>query len=143
MAQGYGYGLGRVFNVVPAASGIHIPLTHADAVSFVTFEADGSTIITLTESIDGASEQALAVITKAWKAPGVGGTWTAVTQAAAATFDLADDTVNDAAVITVWGSQLSDGFNCVEATTDGGIIIAITHDLTMKRAPENLPSNVA
>ena len=32
-------GLGRVFNVIPAASGVHIPLTNASAVSFVTFEA--------------------------------------------------------------------------------------------------------
>lgn len=136
-------GLGRVFNVVPAASGVHIPLKHATAVSFVTYEDDGSTIITIKESVAGASEQNLAVITRAAKAPGVGGTWTEVTQAAAATFDLNDDTTNDATVITISAEQLSDGFDSVEATVDGGICIAIIHDLSQQRRPNNLPRNVA
>lgn len=135
-------GLGRVFNVVPAASGIHIPLKHATAVSFVTYEDDGSTIITIKESISGASEQNLAVIDLIHKAPGVGGTWTKVTQAAAATYDLSDDTTNDATVITVNAESLSDGYNCVEATVDGGICVAIIHDLVNQRTPANLPRNV-
>lgn len=136
-------GLGRVFNVIPAASGVHIPLTNATAVSFVTYEDDGSTILTLKESINGQSEQDLPVIDHYHKAPGVGGTWTLVTQAAAASLDLSDDTVNDATVITVSADQLSDGYNCVEATVDGGICVAIVHDLTQRRKPTNLPSNVA
>lgn len=136
-------GLGRVFNVIPAASGVHIPLTNATAVSFVTYEDDGSTILTLKESINGQSEQDLPIIDHYHKAPGVGGTWTLVTQAAAASLDLSDDTVNDATVITVSADQLSDGYNCVEATVDGGICVAIVHDLTQRRKPTNLPSNVA
>jgi hypothetical protein len=135
-------GLGRVFNVVPAASGVHIPLTRAQAVSFVTYEDDGSTILTLKESIDGASEANLAVMTRYHKGPGVGGTWTLVTQAAGATYDLADDTTNDATVVTVRGEQLSAGFNCVEATVDGGICVAIIHDLNEMRAPAKLPTSV-
>lgn len=135
-------GLGRVFNVIPAASGVHIPMKDAAAVSFVTYEDDGSTILTLKESIDGASEQNLAVITRFHKAPGVGGTWTLVTQSAGATFDLADDTTNDAAVVTVRAAQLSDGYNCLEATVDGGICVAIVHDLLVQRDPANLATNV-
>lgn len=135
--------LGNILNVIPAASGVHIPLTHADAVTFVTYEDDGTTILTFKQSIDGASEANLAVITTAHKAPGVGGTWTAVTQAAATTFNLASDTTNDCAVVTVHANQLSDGYNCVECTTDGGICIAIIHDLTMKRKPSRLPTNKA
>lgn len=135
-------GLGRVFNVVPAASGVHIPLTRAQAVSFVTYEDDGSTIITIKESVSGASEQNLAVIERVHKGPGIGGTWTKVTQAAAATYDLADDTTNDATVTTIEGTWLSDGFNCVEATVDGGICVAIIHDLNVQRAPANLASSV-
>lgn len=135
-------GLGRVFNVVPAASGVHIPLKSARAVSFVTYEDDGSTIITIKESVDGASEQNLAVIDLIHKGPGVGGTWTKVTQTAAATYDLSDDTTNDATVITVHAESLSDGFNCVEATVDGGICIAVIHDLVHERTPANLPRNV-
>lgn len=135
-------GLGNVFNVVPAASGVHVKLRDAEAVSFVTYEDDGSTIITLKESIDGASEQNLAVITRVHKGPGIGGTWTKVTQAAAATYDLADDTTNDAVVLTVRADQLSAGYNCVEATVDGGICVAVLHDLSTRRDPELLRSTV-
>lgn len=135
--------LGNILNVIPAASGVHIPLTHADAVTFVTYEDDGSTILTFKQSIDGASEANLAVITQVHKGPGVGGTWTEVTQAAATTYDLADDTTNDAVVATVHAAQLSDGYNCVECTVDGGICIAIIHDLAMRRDPTKLPTNKA
>lgn len=135
--------LGNILNVIPAASGVHIPLTHADAVTFVTYEDDGSTILTFKQSIAGASEADLAVITKVHKGPGVGGTWTEVTQAAATTYDLTDDTTNDAVVVTVHAAQLSDGYNCVECTVDGGICIAIIHDLAMRRDPTKLPTNKA
>ncbi|HZN70572.1 MAG TPA: hypothetical protein VFC00_02645 [Micromonosporaceae bacterium] len=135
------YGLGRVFNVIPAASGVHIPLTNASAVSFVTYEDDGSTIATIKESIDGASEQALDVTNYPFKAPGIGGTWTAMAEQDD-TLDLGDDTTNDCMVFTVHASQLTDGFNCVEVTVDGGILIAILHDLTVQRYPANLASNL-
>lgn len=141
MAQ-TGLGLGRVFNVIPAASGVQIPLTNAGAVSFVTFEDDGSTIITIEESIDGASSQNLAVVDLAYKGPGIGGTWTKITQTAAATLDLADDTTNDASVITIRGRELTDGYNTVEATVDGGICVAIIHDLYHQVAPEDLASSI-
>lgn len=134
-------GLGRVFNVIPAASGVHIPLTDASAVSFVTFEDDGSTIATIKESIDGGSEQALDVDVHPFKGPGVGGTWTAMAEQDD-TLDLGDDTTNDAMVFTIHASQLSDGFNSVEVTVDGGICVAILHDLNVQRDPANLKSSV-
>ncbi|MDQ7910252.1 hypothetical protein RB614_37740 [Phytohabitans sp. ZYX-F-186] len=136
-------GLGRVFNVVAQASGIHIPLKDAAGITFVCFEDDGSQIITLKESIDGQSEQNLAKITKLYKGPGVGGTWTKVTQAASHTFDLTDDTTNDTVVLYVGADMLSAGYNCVELTNDGGNpVIAIVHDLLVQRAPENLARSV-
>lgn len=134
-------GLGRVFNVVPAASGVHIPLKGASAISFVTYEDDGSTIATIKESIDGASEQALDCNVSPHKAPGIGGTWTAMAEQDD-TLDLSDDTTNDAMVFTVDAAQLSAGFNCVEVTVDGGICVAILHDLNVQRTPANLASNV-
>lgn len=140
-----GLGLGRVFNVVAAASGVPIPLNRASAVTFISYEDDGSTIITLTESQDSSAtgEQALAIIDRVHKGPGVGGTWTEVTQAAAGTYDLADDTTNDSVALTVRGDQLSAGYDYVEATVDGGICIAIIHDLNEARDPANLPSSIA
>ncbi len=137
----YARGLGRVFNVVPAASGVHIPLRDAAAVSFVTYEDDGSTIATIKESIDGASEQALDCDVYPHKAPGLGRTWTAMAEQDD-TLDLGDDTTNDAMCFTITADQLSDGFNCVEVTVDGGILVAIIHDLLVQRKPANLRTNV-
>lgn len=134
-------GLGRVFNVVPAASGVHIPLRHCDAVTFVTYEDDGSTIATIKESIAGESEQALDVDVRPHKAPGIGGTWTAMAEQDD-TLDLGDDTTNDSMAFTIHNSQLSTGYDCVEVTVDGGICIAILHDLSQQRTPANLPTNV-
>jgi len=135
-------GLGRVFNVIPSASGVHIPLTHANAVSFVTYEDDGTTIATIKESIDGQSEQALDCDVYPHKAPGIGGTWTAMAEQDD-TLALGGDATNDCMVFTVGADQLSDGYNCVEVTVDGGILVAIVHDLTQQRKPANLPKNVA
>jgi hypothetical protein len=136
-------GLGRVFNIIHEANGVHIYLRDGEAVTFSTFEDDGSQIVTLNESIAGASEQNLVVIDKIYKGPGIGGTWTKVTQTAAATYDNADDTTNDAVVFTVHASQLSDTFNCVELTNDGAAgVVAIVHDLNVQRDPANLRSSV-
>jgi len=139
-----GAGLGRGFNGIAAASGVHIPLTRAEAVSFVTYEDDGSTIATIKESISGASEQALDCNVYPHKAPGVGGTWTAMAEQDD-TLDLGvsgDDATNDSMVFTVRGDQLSAGFNCVEVTVDGGICMAFVHDLNVQRKPSNLASNI-
>lgn len=134
-------GLGRVFNVVAAASGVHIPLKQGLAVSFVTYEDDGTTIATIKESIDGASEQALDCDVYPHKAPGIGGTWTAMAEQDD-TLDLGSDATNDMMVFTVGHEQLSDGYNCVEVTVDGGICVAIIHDLLVQRKPANLAKNV-
>jgi hypothetical protein len=137
-------GLGRVFNVVAAASGVTIPMKDCGAVSFVTYEDDGSTILTLTE-VDSSgveSEQALAAIARVHKGPGSGGTWTEVTQTAASTYDLSDDGTNDAVVYTVYASQLSDGYDSVQCTVDGGICIAFMHDLMSQRAGNLLATNI-
>jgi len=134
-------GLGRIFNVVHEASGVHIPLKDAQGVTFVSFLAAGTQALTLKESIDGDSEQNLAVIDKVYKAPGIGGTWTKVTQTAAATYTHADAT-NDMCVVYVGADQLSDTFNSVEMTAATGTCFAVIHDLAVQRVPENLATNV-
>ena len=134
-------GLGRVYNVVAAASGVHIPLTNATAVSFVTYLDAGTQVATIKESVDGASEQALDCNVYPHKGPGVGCTWTAMAEQDD-TLDLGTDATNDCMVFTVDASQLSDGFNCVEVTVSGGICVAIVHDLVQQRKPANLPRNV-
>lgn len=134
-------GLGRLFNTVAAASGIHIPMDACTGITFVSFLDAGNQTVTLRESKDGASEQLLPAITKYYKAPGVGGTWTRVDMAAGSAITLADAT-NDAIAIFVSAAQLSDGFNCLELTASSGTCYAIMHDLRVKRAPENLARTV-
>src|SRR5215204_1902315 len=87
--------LGRIVNVVHEASGVHIPLKSAQGVMYVSYLDAGTQSGTLKESILGASEQNLAVIDEYFKCPGIGGTWTRVTQAAAATVNLTTDATND------------------------------------------------
>jgi hypothetical protein len=134
--------LGRVGNVVVAATGVHIPLTDCNAVTWACFLDAGTQSITLKESIDGASEQNLAVIDRLYKGPGIGGTWTLVTQTAAATFDLTTDATNDCFVFTVGAEQLSAGFNCLEVTQSSGTCVAITHDLKVQRDAAALVTSV-
>lgn len=136
-------GLGRLFNVVYSASGKHIDLSNAQGVTFLSFLDAGTQSVTLKESVSGASEQNLAVIDKLYKTPNAGGTWTKVTQTAAATYDHSTDATNDVIAFYVDASDLSDGFNCVEATFATGTCVAIVHDLHRQRAPENLASVVA
>jgi len=138
-----GVGLGRVFNVVPAASGVTIPLTRAGAVSFVTYEDDGSTIATITQvdSTGVNSEIALDVTNYPYKGPGIGGTWTAMAEQDD-TLDLGDDTTNDAMVFVVRADQLANGYDGVQVTVDGGICVALVHDLNVQRKPSNLSSNI-
>ena len=137
-------GLGDLFNVVAVASGVHIPLQgRAEAVSFLVYAAAGDQAVTLKESIDGASEQNLAVIDTIWEAPGTGGTWTKTTQTAAATYTHSDAT-NDLIVITVYADQLSDTFDSLELTVTGTspVTFALIHGLNYKHDPATLPTNI-
>ncbi len=136
-------GLGSTFNVIAAASSITVPLTRASSVSFVTFEADGTTIATITEvdSTGTNAEQALDVTNNPHKAPGVGGSWTALAEQDD-TLDLGADATNDSMVFSVHASQLSDGYDGVQVTTDGGILMAFITDLVEQKDPPNLTSNI-
>jgi len=134
-------GLGRVFNVVHEASGVHIPLSGASAISYVTFVAAGNQVATIKSSIDGASEAALDCDVYPHKAPGVGGTWTAMAEQDD-TLDLGADATNDCMVFTIDAEQLPDGHNCVEVTVSTGTCIAFLHDLKVQRKPSNLATTL-
>lgn len=142
--------LGRILNVIPKASGIHVSLKDASGVTFVCYEDGGAQAIAIKESIAGDGEQALAVVTELYCGNGVGGVWTRETtdeNGALGTGDAAilkkDATLFDAAVFYIGADELSDGFDSVEVTIDdlaNGRCIAIVHDLLVQRAPENLPA---
>jgi hypothetical protein len=141
--------LGRLFNVVPVATGKHVSLKNASGVTFVCYEDGGAQAITIKESIAGQSEQALATVTKLYASDGVGGVWTRETTDANGdisggdgTLVKKDTTAFDCAAIYIGADELSDGFDSVEVTIDGaGLCIAIVHDLEVQRTPANLPAS--
>jgi len=139
--------LGEAGNVIPVATGVPIPLRDYGAVTFVTYEDDGSTILTLTQHTAVAGvpgvETALGVTNASHKAPGIGGTWVAGPAGVAGVYDLADDTTNDALCVTVRADQLSDDNVFIEATPDAGLCIAILHDPVHRLDPTTLLSNIA
>lgn len=130
-----GNGLGRVFNVVAVADGVYVNLKAGEAVTFVMYKSGGDTI-TVSESATASGGAALAKITDIFTGDGVGGVWTRVSQAAASSYASAADCT----VVTINAEQLSDGKTFVKAaSTSTGTIVALVHDLKVKRAPENLP----
>jgi hypothetical protein len=134
--------LGRIFNVVPVASGVHIKMNLATGVTFVVYEVLGTTSITVQESIAGASAQNL-TRTRYATSNGVGTSqvWTSRTQAASATVSKADATDQNCVVFHVWGPELSAGFDCVKCVVDGSATcMAILHDLNFQYTPANLPT---
>lgn len=133
-------GLGRIFNVVPAADGVFIPMDRGAAVTFVGYLAAGDTF-TVQEATSGAGAGAtnLATVTQYYTSNGLGGVWAKQTQAAAATVVIAGTAGLDACVFTIESTELSDGFTHVNCTSTGdGIVVALVHDLYVQRAPQNL-----
>jgi hypothetical protein len=134
-------GLGRVFNVIPVADDVLVPMKKGTAVSFVCYLDAGDTY-TVSE-YNGTTTQVLACVDHYFKGSGVGGAWTEVTLTANSAFTLSGAANNDAAVFTVHASQLSDGYTHVKcASTSTGTVVAILHDLTEKRYPGNLAALV-
>ncbi|MFE1192923.1 hypothetical protein ACFW6E_08995 [Streptomyces olivaceoviridis] len=141
--------LGRLFNSTPAADGVWIALKGAAAgVDFSCYLAGavGDTY-TLQEAKDnsGTGAQNLAVITEYHTSTGNGSdAWTRRTQAAAATVTTAAAATQNAMVVAVEGTSLSDGYRYVKLTSTGaGTVNAITRDLLAQRAPQNLPATGA
>ncbi|GGQ83796.1 hypothetical protein [Streptomyces flaveolus] len=140
--------LGRIFNTTPAADGVWIALKGAAGVTFACYLAGGvGDTYTLQEARDasGTGAQNLAVVTEYHTSTGNGSdTWTRRTQAAAATVVTAASATQNAAVVEVEGTSLSDGYKYVKITSTGnGTVNAITRDLMAGRAPANLPATGA
>lgn len=137
--------LGREFNVTPAADNVWISLSDAGGATFSCFLAGalGDTY-TLTQATDaaGTGAKALACITEYHTNTGNGtDAWTRRTQSAAGTVVAAAAATQNAVVIEVEGTALDDNFGFVRlASTGAGTVTALTRDLSVQRAPENLPA---
>lgn len=142
-------GLGTDFNIVALASGVHISLKDASGVTFICYEDGGAQAITIKESVAGASEAALEVVTELYAASGIAAqVWTRETTDANGALGDGDASIVkkdteafDTAVFYIGAAELSAGFDSVEVSIDGaGICIAIVHGLKTQRAPQNLPT---
>ncbi|MFE2911251.1 hypothetical protein [Kitasatospora indigofera] len=138
-------GLGAGFNSSPAADGVWINLKDAGAIAFLCYLAGAAgDTYTLQEAKDsgGTGAQNLAVITEYHTNTGnASDAWTRRTQAAAATVVTAAAATQNAMVVEVMGTSLSDTYKFVKLTSTGaGTVNALTHDLMTQRAAANLPS---
>lgn len=141
--------LGRLINTTPAADGVWIALKGAAAgITFSCYLAGAAgDTYTLQEAKDsgGTGAQNLACIAEYHTCTGNGSdAWTRRTQAAAAAVTTAAAATQNAAVIEVEGTSLSDGYRYVKLTSTGaGTVNALTRDLIAQRAPANLPATGA
>lgn len=136
-------GLGNVFNVIAVADGVAFSLKDAEAVTFVCYLDAGDTFTVQEGQAAFANNQDLDVIDHYYTSSGVGGAWTKQTQVADAAVTISGAANLDCAVFTVFADQLSDGYEEVDCTsTSTGTVVAILHDLSVKRAAQNLPALV-
>lgn len=135
-------GLGRLFNILPVADDVYVPLRDCGGVTFVGVLAAGDTW-TLTEASDaaGTGAAALATIDRYVVSATVGAVWQELTQTAAST--VVTTSSQDVVVIHVAGAELSSGKDWVKlASTSTGTVMAILHDLDVQRAPAKLAALV-
>ncbi|MFB7440248.1 hypothetical protein ACFC01_18125 [Streptomyces mirabilis] len=141
--------LGRLVNTTPAADGVWIALKGAAAgVTFSCYLGGAvGDVYTLQEAKDnaGTGAQNLAIVTEYHTCTGNGSdAWTRRTQAAGATVTTAAAATQNAMVVEVEGTSLSDTYKYVKLTSTGaGTVNALTRDLLAQRAPANLPATGA
>jgi hypothetical protein len=142
--------LGRLINTTPAADGKWIALKGAAAgVDFSCYLAGAvGDVYTLQEAKDsaGTGAQNLVVFSEWHTSTGDGSdAWTRRTQSPAlATVTTAAAATQNAMVVAVEGTSLSDGYKYVKLTSTGaGTVNAITRDLLAQRKPDNLPATGA
>lgn len=134
----YMEGLGRVFNVVPIAAGQGISLKGASAVTFVCTGNDTFTL-TVASTFGGAYATPGNIITRKYTNTATNGTgvWVAATQSGSNAVTIASGSV----AFTVGQSQLTDPAAYLKVSVGAsGLVLAIVHDLKVRRAPANLPA---
>ncbi len=130
--------LGRVFDVVPIASGVYISMINCSGITFVCTGADTFSVKEAKTSGGGSNQAVGNVITQYYQNTSTAGAagWTLQTQSAAATVVQGSAYTT---VIEIFADMLDDGFDYVYCHAAGaGLVTAITHDLTVQRKPANL-----
>jgi len=129
-------GLGRLFNLATSAttSEARVNLKNAAGVTFVLIGAtSGDATIEEHDAATSGDSNDLAVITRYHRQNN--GLWTAVTQAAAATFTAG---TGGLAACYIPATALSAGYKWVSATHASGSFVYVIHDLNVQRDPASL-----
>jgi hypothetical protein len=142
-------GLGRVIDVVGAASGNMISMKNASAVSFICYATS-----TTTTSLTVVAAKTYGGGTTTWTpANGFGqpafwyqntahdGTaaWTKVTASWSSQVLTIGATSGYMSVVDFYTSQFADGFDYIQVTgANTTYVVAVLHDLTVQRTPANL-----
>lgn len=134
--------LGRLINPLVTADDVYVSVKNCGGITFLCLNAAGETW-TLTEAKDaaGTGAQVLTTITRYHTSATVGAVWLKHTQAAAST--VVSTASEDVVVIEVEAAELSDTYDYIKlASTGSGTVVAIQRDLSVQRAPANLPALV-
>ncbi len=139
-------GLGRVFNVISLADTIPINLSQCSAVSLVV-TASGASSLALTAAktyggsyVNFTPANGFGQQSRWYQSTSDTGTagWTKNTAVWTTNSIALAGTSGYMSVFTVYGSQMADGYTYLKATCTNGTLVAILHDLTVGRSPENL-----
>lgn len=142
-------GLGRVFDVVPVASGVVIGFKNASAISFVaTAATTATTSLTFTAAKTFAGTPAnfttangFGQSTRWYQNTSNAGAaaWTKQTASWASNVLTIGATSGYTSVVTIFTSQMADLYQYLICTgTNTGVLTAYLHDLTVQRTPPNL-----
>jgi hypothetical protein len=132
----YMEGLGRVFNVVPIAAGQGVSLKGASACTFVCTGNDTFTL-TVASTFGGSYATPGNIITRKHTntSTALTAAWVDATQAASNAVTISSGVV----AFTVGQAQLTSPAAYLKVSVgSGGLVVAILHDLKVKRVPANL-----
>jgi hypothetical protein len=133
----YMEGLGQHFNVVPIAAGVALSMKDCSSITFVCTGNDTFTLTTST-TFGGSYTSPGNILTRKYTNTATAGTaaWVRATQSASNAVTISSGTV----VFNVGQPQIRVGTdNYVKVSVGGsGLVMAILHDLKVKRGPENL-----
>lgn len=132
----YMEGLGRVFNVVPIAAGQGISMKDCSAITFVCTGNDTFTL-TVANTFGGSYATPGNIITRKQTNTATVGTaaWVRATQAGSNAVTISSGSV----AFTVGQAQIPDPAAYLKVSVAGsGLVVAILHDLKVKRDPGNL-----
>lgn len=137
-------GLGRVFNIVPAAQGLYIAMRDCSAVSFICTSTGETFAFGEAKNSSGGSAQLFADGAKGTYPPRYYEASDTDGSVAWVKHSMTDDTTpsitsGHCIVVTVYTSIMDDGYDYVYVTPgSSGTAIALLHDLTVQRTPANL-----